>query len=311
MEDLKKEVVMDDHKLTLDELSTKYSVDLTKGHSPEEAQEILARDGPNTLSPPPTTPEWVKFCKQLFGGFSLLLWTGASLCFVAYGIQLYFHEDPTKDNLYLGIVLTVMVIITGCFSYYQEAKSSKIMESFKSMVPQQALVIQGGEKIQVPVQDVVVGDLVEVKRGDRIPADIRLISSQGCKVDSSSLTGESEPQSRSSDFTNENPLETQNICFFSTNCVEGAARGIVIATGDSTVMGRIALLASGLAVGQTPLQVEIEHFIHLIPAAAVFLGVTFFGLSVILGYTWLEAVVFLIGIIVANVPEGLLATVTP
>uniref|UniRef100_A0A8C0HUX8 Sodium/potassium-transporting ATPase subunit alpha n=1 Tax=Balaenoptera musculus TaxID=9771 RepID=A0A8C0HUX8_BALMU len=310
MEELKKEVVMDDHKLTLDELSTKYSVDLTKGHSPEEEQEILARDGPDTLSPPTTTPGWVKFCKQLFGGFSLLLWTGASLCFVAYGIQLYFHEDPTKDNLYLGVVLTVVVIITGCSSYYQEAKSSKIMESFKTMVPQQALVIRGGDKIQIPVQDLVVGDLVEVKGGDWIPADIRLISSQGCKVDNSSLTGESEPQSRSSDFTNENPLKTQNICFFSTNCVEGTAQGIVIATGDSTVMGRIASLTSGLAVGQTPIAAEIEHFIHLITAVAVFLGVTFFGLSLILGYSWLEAVIFLIGIIVANVPEGLLATVT-
>uniref|UniRef100_A0A8D0QNX9 Sodium/potassium-transporting ATPase subunit alpha n=1 Tax=Sus scrofa TaxID=9823 RepID=A0A8D0QNX9_PIG len=274
------------------------------------AQRILARDGPNTLTPPRSTPEWVKFCKQLFGGFSLLLWTGAILCFVAYGIQMYFHKDPTKDNLYLGIVLAVVVIITGCFSYYQEAKSSKIMESFRNMVPQHALVIRGGEKMQIHVQEVVVGDVVEVKGGDRIPADIRLISSQGCKVDNSSLTGESEPQSRSPEFTNENPLETQNICFFSTNCVEGTARGLVIATGDATVMGRIASLTSGLKVGQTPIAAEIEHFIHLITAVAVFLGVTFFGLSLILGYTWLEAVIFLIGIIVANVPEGLLATVT-
>uniref|UniRef100_A0A8D0Z0T9 Sodium/potassium-transporting ATPase subunit alpha n=1 Tax=Sus scrofa TaxID=9823 RepID=A0A8D0Z0T9_PIG len=310
MEELKEEVVLDDHKLTLDELSAKYAVDLNKGHSPEEAQRILARDGPNTLTPPRSTPEWVKFCKQLFGGFSLLLWTGAILCFVAYGIQMYFHKDPTKDNLYLGIVLAVVVIITGCFSYYQEAKSSKIMESFRNMVPQHALVIRGGEKMQIHVQEVVVGDVVEVKGGDRIPADIRLISSQGCKVDNSSLTGESEPQSRSPEFTNENPLETQNICFFSTNCVEGTARGLVIATGDATVMGRIASLTSGLKVGQTPIAAEIEHFIHLITAVAVFLGVTFFGLSLILGYTWLEAVIFLIGIIVANVPEGLLATVT-
>ena len=84
----------------------------------------------------------------------------------------------------------------------------------------------------------------------------------------------------------------------------------MIATGDATVMGRIASLTSGLKVGQTPIAAEIEHFIHLITAVAVFLGVTFFGLSLILGYTWLEAVIFLIGIIVANVPEGLLATVT-
>ncbi|XP_047697016.1 sodium/potassium-transporting ATPase subunit alpha-4 isoform X4 [Prionailurus viverrinus] len=310
MEELKKEVVMDDHKLTLEELSTKYSVDLTKGLSPKKAQEILNRDGPNVLTPPPTVSEWVKFCKQLFGGFSILLWMGAILCFVAYGIQMHFKEDLSRDNLYLGIVLSFVVIVTGCFSYYQEAKSSKIMESFKNMVPQQALVIRDGEKIQINVENVVVGDLVEVKGGDRVPADLRLISAQGCKVDNSSLTGESEPQSRSPDFSHENPLETRNICFFSTNCVEGTARGVVIATGDSTVMGRIASLTSGLEMGKTPIAVEIEHFIHLITAVAVFLGVSFFGLSLSLGYGWLEAVIFLIGIIVANVPEGLLATVT-
>ncbi|XP_047561416.1 sodium/potassium-transporting ATPase subunit alpha-4 isoform X2 [Lutra lutra] len=310
LEELKKEVVLEDHKLTLEELSAKYSVDLTMGLSPGKAQQILKRDGPNALTPPPTTSEWVKFCKQLFGGFSILLWIGAILCFVAYGIQIHFNEEPTKDNLYLGSILAVVVIITGCFSYYQEAKSSKIMESFRKMVPQQALVIRGGEKMQIDVEDVVVGDLVEVKGGDQIPADIRLIYSQGCKVDNSSLTGESEPQTRSPEFTHENPLETRNICFFSTNCVEGTARGIVIATGDSTVMGRIASLTSGLVVGKTPIAMEIEHFIHLITGVAVFLGVTFFGLSIILGYGWLEAVIFLIGIIVANVPEGLLATVT-
>lgn len=75
-------------------------------------------------------------------------------------------------------------------------------------------------------------------------------------------------------------------------------------------MGRIATLTSGLETGKTPIAKEIEHFIHIITGVAVFLGVTFFVLALILGYSWLEAVIFLIGIIVANVPEGLLATVT-
>uniref|UniRef100_A0A8C8CEB2 Sodium/potassium-transporting ATPase subunit alpha n=1 Tax=Oncorhynchus tshawytscha TaxID=74940 RepID=A0A8C8CEB2_ONCTS len=271
-----------------------------QGLSSAKAAENLARDGPNSLTPPPTTPEWVKFCKQMFGGFSMLLWTGALLCFLAYGIQ----------ALYLGVVLSAVVIVTGCFSYYQEAKSSKIMDSFKNLVPQQALVVRDGEKMNINAQQVVVGDLVEVKGGDRIPADLRIISASGCKVDNSSLTGESEPQTRTPDYSNDNPLETRNIAFFSTNCVEGTARGIVINTGDRTVMGRIATLASGLEVGRTPISIEIEHFIHIITGVAVFLGMSFFVLSLILGYSWLEAVIFLIGIIVANVPEGLLATVT-
>uniref|UniRef100_A0A4W4HB57 Sodium/potassium-transporting ATPase subunit alpha n=1 Tax=Electrophorus electricus TaxID=8005 RepID=A0A4W4HB57_ELEEL len=310
MDDLKKEVDLDDHKLSTEELQRKYGTDLSRGLTHTRAEEIFARDGPNALSPPPVTPEWVKFCKQMFGGFSLLLWTGAVLCFIAYGIQAAIEDEPSSDNLYLGVVLSVVVFITGCFSYYQESKSSRIMDSFKNLVPQQALVIRGGEKKQICAEDVVVGDLVEVKGGDRIPADLRIISANGCKVDNSSLTGESEPQTRSPEFSNDNPLETRNIAFFSTNCVEGTARGIVINTGDRTVMGRIATLTSGLEVGRTPISIEIEHFIHLITGVAVFLGITFFILSIILGYSWLEAVIFLIGIIVANVPEGLLATVT-
>merc|ERR1719266_1099166 len=129
-------------------------------------------------------------------------------------------------------------------------------------------------------------------------------------VDNSSLTGESEPQLRTPDFTNENPLETKNLAFFSTNAVEGTATGIVVNIGDNTVMGRIAGLASGLDTGDTPIAKEIAHFIHIITGVAVFLGVTFFIIAFILGYHWLDAVIFLIGIIVANVPEGLLATVT-
>merc|ERR1712227_288676 len=211
---------------------------------------------------------------------------------------------------YLGIVLSVVVVVTGCFSYYQDAKASNIMESFKDLVPQFALVVRNNEKVNLHAEELVVGDVIEVKFGDRVPADIRVVSAHGFKVDNSSLTGESEPQSRSADFTNDNPLETRNLAFFSTNAVEGTCRGIVVNTGDRTVMGRIANLASGIETGDTPIAREIAHFIHIITGVAVFLGVTFFIIAFILGYNWLDAVIFLIGIIVANVPEGLLATVT-
>jgi sodium/potassium-transporting ATPase subunit alpha len=310
LDHLKKEVEMDEHKIPLPELAARLQTNFETGLTTQRAREVLERDGPNQLSPPKTIPEWVKFCKQLFGGFSILLWIGAILCFVAYSILASTEEHPPGDNLYLGIVLTAVVVITGCFSYYQEAKSSRIMESFKNLIPQFAIVIRNGEKLNINAEQLVAGDIVEVKFGDRVPADIRILSAHGFKVDNSSLTGESEPQSRSADFSHENPLETKNLAFFSTNAVEGTARGIVIFTGDRTVMGRIANLASGLEVGETPIAREIAHFIHLITGVAVFLGVTFFVIAFILGYDWLDAVIFLIGIIVANVPEGLLATVT-
>lgn len=301
---------MDEHIIPLTELYNRLGTHPERGLTSNKAREVFARDGPNALTPPKKTPEWVKFCKNLFGGFALLLWIGAILCFIAYSIQATTFEEAPDDNLYLGIVLSVVVIVTGVFSYYQEAKSSKIMESFKNMVPQYAIVLRDGQKLTMPAEEVVVGDIVEVKGGDRIPADLRIISSSGCKVDNSSLTGESEPQTRTPEYTNPNPLETRNVAFFSTNCVEGTAKGIVVNTGDRTLMGRIANLASGLEVNDTPIAREIEHFIHLITGVAVFLGLAFFVIAFILGYYWLDAVIFLIGIIVANVPEGLLATVT-
>lgn len=96
-----------------------YVFDLLQGLSHAKAKENLERDGPNALTPPKQTPEWVKFCKNLFGGFAMLLWIGAILCFVAYSIQASTSEEPADDNLYLGIVLSAVVIVTGIFSYYQ------------------------------------------------------------------------------------------------------------------------------------------------------------------------------------------------
>merc|ERR1712123_17284 len=308
--ELKQELDIDFHKVPIGELCQRLGTNLETGLTAAQAKANTERDGPNRLTPPPTTPEWIKFCQNLFGGFAMLLWVGAALCFLAYGIQASTYEEPPDDNLYLGIVLTAVVVVTGIFSYYQESKSSKIMESFANMVPQYALVLREGEKVNLKAEDLAIGDVIEVKFGDRVPADLRVLEASMFKVDNSSLTGESEPQARTPEFTHENPLETKNLAFFSTNAVEGTARGMVVNIGDNTVMGRIAGLASGLDSGDTPIAKEIAHFIHIITGVAVFLGVTFFIVAFALGYHWLDAVIFLIGIIVANVPEGLLATVT-
>jgi len=310
LNELKQELEIDVHRVSVDELLKRFTSDIERGLSNDQAKKGNELYGPNALTPPPTTPEWVKFCQNLFSGFACLLWLGAILCFIAYSIQATAYEEPPDDNLYLGVVLTAVVTVTGIFSYYQESKSAKIMESFKNLVPQYALVRRNGEKISIEAKDLTLGDIVEVKFGDRIPADLRVLESKGFKVDNSSLTGESEPQTRSPEFTHDNPLETRNLAFFSTNAVEGTAVGMVVNIGDNTVMGRIAGLASGLDTGDTPIAKEIAHFIHIITGVAVFLGVTFFIIAFILGYNWLDAVIFLIGIIVANVPEGLLATVT-
>merc|ERR1712079_131548 len=308
--ELKQELEIDVHKVSVDELLKRFNSNIENGLTSEQAKLGNEEHGLNQLTPPPTTPEWVKFCQNLFSGFACLLWVGAILCFIAYSIQATAYEEPPDDNLYLGVVLTAVVTVTGIFSYYQESKSAAIMESFKNLVPQYALARRDGEKVTIPASELTLGDIVEIKFGDRVPADIRILEARQFKVDNSSLTGESEPQLRTPEFSHENPLETKNLAFFSTNAVEGTCIGMVVNIGDNTVMGRIAGLASGLDTGDTPIAKEIEHFIHIITGVAVFLGVSFFIIAFILGYNWLDAVIFLIGIIVANVPEGLLATVT-
>eukprot|EP01125_Pyxidicula_operculata_P001158 TRINITY_DN1110_c0_g1_i1.p1 TRINITY_DN1110_c0_g1~~TRINITY_DN1110_c0_g1_i1.p1 ORF type:complete len:991 (-),score=157.05 TRINITY_DN1110_c0_g1_i1:104-3076(-) len=253
----------------------------------------------------------LEFFKTLFGGFQILLWVAALLCFISYGLS----PQLALENLYIGGVLVFVVVITGIFTFVQEASSKKAMAGFIKLVPQMCTVIRDGDMITTGVETLVLGDVVVIKGGDRIPADLRLVQVDGLKVDNSSLTGESEPQNRSVENTHQNPLETKNIAFFSTSAVEGTAKGVVINCGDNTVIGRIAGLVAITKVEQTPINKEINHFIKIISGVAVGFGVIFLIIGLVkYGVTSLESVtktiVFAIGIIVANVPEGLLATVT-
>ncbi|EGD77429.1 sodium/potassium-transporting ATPase subunit alpha-1 [Salpingoeca rosetta] len=314
LEELKKEADIDEHSIPLEELQKRFGLkDVSKGLTHDQAAATRAKEGRNVLSPPPTTLEWIKFLRQMVGGFATLLWIGAILCFIAYGIQVSqadSGESVSADNLYLGIVLAAVVFITGCFSYVQERRAADVMKGFAKLQPQKSRVHRNGKLEVINAEELVRGDVVEVKAGDRIPADLRIIDEHGLKVDNSSLTGESEPQKRSAECTHKNPLETRNIAFFSTNAVEGAGTGIVIRCGDNTVLGRIAGLASGVDSGESPIAREVQHFTDIITAVAVIVGAVFFIIALAIGYNWLDAIVFLIGVIVANVPEGLLPTVT-
>ena len=191
MDDLKQELVVDVHRVDVEVLCRRFSTDLIRGKTKSEVIESQSKFGVNTLTQNKTTPEWLNFCRQFIGGFSILLWAGSVLCIIAYLLQASSYEHPPEDNLYLGIVLAVVVLITGTFSYYQERKSTLIMESFKQMIPQSSICIRDGEKKVIRAEELTLGDIIEVKSGDIIPADIRILQSSKFKVDNSSLTGES------------------------------------------------------------------------------------------------------------------------
>jgi sodium/potassium-transporting ATPase subunit alpha len=180
------------------------------------------------------------------------------------------------------------------------------------MLPSVCKVLRDGKITQLPAEKLVRGDIVEVISGEKIPADLRVIKSTEMKVDNSALTGEVEPLLRSPECTHpEEPFETKNLAFFGTLCKEGRGRGIVIQIGAKTVMGQIADLAATGGNQRSPLRIELDRFVLIITVIAISLGVVFFLLALlVVKYSALQCIIFGIGILVANVPEGLLACIT-
>lgn len=279
-----------------------------QGLSSEEAAKRHAQYGDNALTKKDAIPWYCLFLHELTGFFSLLLWFGSFLCFIGFGIQ---EDKEDLSNLYLGIVLAVVVFLTGCFSYAQASKSADMMAQFENFIPPIATVIRDGKTTQIEAKKIVPGDVVVIAGGQNIPCDIVVFKANEMKVNNASLTGESEDILIDPDLAPlENIFESKNVGFFGTMCTAGSGTGICFKTGDATVIGQIANLASSAESAETPLAIELDRFIKIISAVAIALGVIFFVFGLIYGYDIITNLVFAIGIIVANVPEGLLATVT-
>merc|ERR1719361_1204960 len=177
--------------------NTKFSKEQDQyGLTRAQVDDLTAQFGPNEFTPPPTLPWYIKLLLSIFGGFfNQLLWVGSLLCFVAYGVARPEERDVTY--LYLGIVLAVVVTMTGTFGYYQEAKSDDIMEGFKNLAPEDVTVFRDGRPQTIEPRDLVPGDIIEIRYGMKLPADVRVLEcSKDMEVDNASLTGEAEPQKR-------------------------------------------------------------------------------------------------------------------
>jgi len=279
----------------------------SRGLSGERAAELLQLNGKNELAPPKQTPEIIKFLRNFLDPLSLLLTLAAILSIaVSYPI-----DTSNTLNLYLGIVLIVLILFDATFAYVQEGKASDVMKSFKKMMSPQARVIRDGQVQSVNATDLVVGDLLMVSGGDVIPADMRLVWTQDCKVETSSLTGESLPITCSLSSGGAEKIEqAKNICFNSSKCLEGECLGVVFATGNDTLIGTIASLAGTTTGEMTPLQREIHIFVQWITVAGLTLGTIFFIISGARQGDWLYAFtnVFIV-VLIANVPQGLHITV--
>lgn len=234
-------------------------------------------------------------------------------------------------------MLAVVVLVTGIFSFSQNAQSANLMAQFSKLMANEVRVatdrapwttrevadgvagsqIERDGKPNVPTEPkfdtrfLIRGDVIYLRTGDKVPADVRLLWTNDFKVNNAPLTGESDTLTRKAEQEKrDDAKEAINMAFFGTDVAEGDAVGVVLYTGDDTFIGKIALLTQQTDDKQTPINKEIHHFISIVSAVAIFLGVTFFIIGAALGTDIISNLVFMIGIIVANVPEGLLATVT-
>lgn len=165
----------------------------------------------------------------------------------------------------LAIVLLAVFLIQAAFNMFQDWSTSRTMSSIKHMLPDECEAIRDNIHIQLAAQDIVPGDIVIVKAGNKLPADMRFIQvSSDAKFDRSVLTGESRPVAATVDHTDTNYLETHNIGLQGTHCILGSCIGIIVATGDKTVFGRIAALTNEPKTKMTTLEREVLYFVIII-----------------------------------------------
>ncbi len=260
--------------------------------------------GLNELQVKQDIPLLFKFLLQLKNFFAVLLIVGGCLALLAEQL------DPGQGNIYIAIALFVVVFINALFTFIQEYQSERIMEGFQKMLPSVVRAYRDGALVQLDAKDLVPGDVMTLYEGDRIPIDGRILESSELRADLSSLTGESDPVLLDANHVDESLLNSRNMVFSGSLVHSGDARVLVCATGMATQIGRIVELTKSATHVETPIRKELNYFIKIISTIAIVLGILFFLVSVLTGKGAISSLIFAIGIIVANVPEGLLPTVT-
>ena len=271
------------------------------GLSTEEAEKRLVKYGANTLLEKKHLPVTYRFLRNLRDLFAVLLLFASLLA--AFG-----------GMFEMSIIILAVVLVNTVFSLFQEWRAEKAMETLKSWMPEYAKVMRDGELKKILVKDLVPGDIIVLEEGDRVPADARLFEAYELWTNNVPLTGESEPQQRTVEpveISDTTYLDVQNLVFMSTSVAKGQGRAVVIKTGMDTKFGQIASLTQEISEEPSPLQKEIAYTAKYDFILAITVGAIFFLVSVVwLHATLYASILFMIGVMVALVPEGLQVTVS-
>ncbi len=269
------------------------------GLSQREAERRLLTYGPNELRRRAGRRWPRELARQFTHPLALLLW-GAAVLAAAAGI------------VPVAIAVVVVIVLNAAFAFAQEQQAERAVEALGRYLPMQATVLRDGRPKRIEVSRLVPGDVLAIAEGERISADARLIEG-ALEVDMSTLTGESATAMRSAEMVDaDRPLvQARDLVFSGTDCTGGEARALVFATGMRTELGRIAALSERAEREESPLEHQVRRVAWLIAGIALAMGIAFIPLASLgAGLPVSDAVVFAIGLIVGNVPEGLLPVIT-
>jgi len=275
-----------------------------EGLTRHEIEERLLEVGKNTVEVIDRW-KWARtFIKQFTNFFTILLNVSAIICFVADNIE------PGKSMDVLGWALLGVSFLNAFFSFIQEYRAEKAMEALKKFLPPRVWVRREGKDVEIFAEDLVPGDIVIVSEGDRIAADGRLVKCDDLVINNAPLTGESKAQSLKESAVDKRMAESKNIVFAGCSVLKGSGEAVIFATGVRTEFGKLAHLSQAIQRSPSPLERETGRMVRVLTVIAVSMGFSFFLYGVLSGRSLWVNLVFMMGIIVANVPEGLLPTFT-
>src|SRR5699024_4243199 len=294
------ECAMKWYQLDVQTVERKLHVNTKRGLSEKQANDRIRKYGPNVLKSQKKTSKWLCFLKQ-FQDFMVLVLLAATLIAGLLGE----YTD--------AIAIMVIVLVNAFIGYFQEQKAENSLEKLKELSAPLAFVQREKRWEKVNAQNLVVGDVIKINNGDRVPADIRIIQSSSMEVEESALTGESLPVPKHATAIHSEHLDPQdqaNMGFMGTLVTRGSGIGIVVGTGMNTVMGQIATLMTSTEKTITPLERKLAELGKLLIGLALILTALVVVLGVVQGNPMYDMFLAGVSLAVAAIPEGLPAIVT-
>jgi Ca2+-transporting ATPase len=287
--------------------------DITLGLSAEDAQRRLQRFGPNELKSAPETPWWRRLLEQFSNFLVIILLVATVISMVEWLLQ-----DPRETDLpYEAIVILAIVILNALLGFFQEARAERSVRALMALAAPESTVVRNGERQRIAARDIVPGDIVLIEAGDKIPADARLIEVANLQTDEAPLTGESLPVTKDTRMLEHELVlgDRRNMLFSGTVATYGRGRAVVVSTGMTTEVGRIATLLESTKTEPTPLQQELDRTgkrlsVIMLGICAIVLVTGLLSSPLTDLNSILALFLFAVALAVAAIPEALPAIVT-